>query len=52
MIIFFICITILILGYKFNSPFVEKQAGMDSTDDTPQKRLSEGVDYVAIHPVR
>lgn len=52
MIIFFICLTILILGYKFYSPFVEKQAGMDTTVDTPQKRFSEGVDYVAIHPVR
>ncbi len=48
MIIFFICLTILILGYKFYSPFVEKQAGLDSTIDTPQKRFSEGVDYVAI----
>ncbi|MBQ4833813.1 carbon starvation protein A [Pseudoalteromonas sp. MMG010] len=52
MIIFFICITILILGYKFYSPFVEKQAGMDATAKTPQTRFSEGVDYVAIHPVR
>lgn len=52
MIIFFICLTILILGYKFYSPFVAKQAGLDSTVDTPQKRFSEGVDYVAIHPVR
>ena len=43
MIIFFICLTILILGYKFYSPFVEKQAGLDSTADTPQKRFSEGV---------
>ena len=52
MIIFFICLTILILGYKFYSPFVEKQAGLDSTVDTPQKRFSEGVDYVPVHPVR
>ncbi|MFY8325360.1 carbon starvation protein A [Pseudoalteromonas sp. ZZD1] len=52
MIIFFICLTILILGYKFYSPFVEKQAGMDSTVATPQTRFSEGVDYVPIHPVR
>lgn len=52
MIIFFICLTILILGYKFYSPFVEKQAGIDPNVDTPQKRYSEGVDYVAIHPVR
>jgi len=52
MLIFFICLTILILGYKFYSPFVEKQAGMDPTAITPQKRFSEGVDYVPIHPVR
>ena len=52
MIIFFICITILILGYKFYSPFVEKQAGIDPTVATPQSRFSEGVDYVPIHPVR
>lgn len=52
MIIFFICITILILGYKFYSPFVEKQAGIDPTVATPQTRFSEGVDYVPIHPVR
>jgi carbon starvation protein CstA len=52
MIIFFICITILFLGYKFYSPFVEKQAGIDPTIATPQSRFSEGVDYVPIHPVR
>jgi len=52
MLIFFICITILILGYKFYSPFVEKQAGIDPTVATPQSRFSEGVDYVPIHPVR
>jgi len=52
MTIFFICITILILGYKFYSPFVEKQAGIDSTIATPQSRFSDGVDYLPIHPVR
>ncbi|MEP4889499.1 MAG: carbon starvation CstA family protein [Aliiglaciecola sp.] len=52
MIIFFICITILILGYKFYSPFVEKQAGIDPNVATPQTRFSEGVDYVPVHPVR
>ncbi len=52
MTIFFICITILILGYKFYSPFVEKQAGIDSTIVTPQSRFSDGVDYLPIHPVR
>ncbi|NQZ28579.1 MAG: carbon starvation protein A [Colwellia sp.] len=52
MIIFFICITLLILGYKFYSPFVEKQAGIDPSVKTPQIRFEEGVDYVAIHPVK
>ena len=52
MLIFFICITLLVLGYKFYSPFVEKQAGIDSKASTPQARFSEGVDYVAISPTK
>lgn len=52
MLIFFISITVLILGYKLYSPFVEKQAGIDPTAVTPQERLHDGVDYVAISPVR
>ncbi len=52
MTVFFICIALLILGYKFYSPFIEKQAGIDPTAMTPQKRFDEGVDYVAIHPVK
>ena len=52
MLIFFISLTILILGYKFYSPFVEKQAGIDPSAITPQERLHDGVDYVAIHPVK
>ena len=52
MIIFFICIGLLFLGYKFYSPFVEKQAGIDPSASTPQERFSEGVDYVPISPVK
>jgi len=52
MIIFFICITLLILGYKFYSPFVEKQAGIDPSLKTPQVRFDDGVDFVPIHPVK
>ena len=52
MIIFFICITLLILGYKFYSPFIEKQSGIDPTLKTPQVRFNDGIDYVAIHPVK
>ena len=52
MLIFFISIAILLLGYKLYSPFVEKQAGIDPNTVTPQARLQDGVDYVAIHPVK
>ncbi len=52
MLIFFISLTLLILGYKFYSPFVEKQAGIDPTAITPQERLNDGVDYVPISPAR
>ena len=52
MLIFFICLTVLFLGYKFYSPFVEKQAQLDPNVKTPQQRLAEGVDYVPIHPVK
>jgi carbon starvation protein CstA len=52
MLIFFISIAILLLGYKLYSPFVEKQAAIDPGAVTPQERLHDGVDYVAIHPVK
>ncbi len=52
MLIFFASLAILILGYKFYSPFVEKQAGIDSNAITPQQRLHDGVDYVAISPIK
>lgn len=52
MLIFFISITILLLGYKFYSPFVEKQAGIDPNVKTPQARFDDGVDYVKVNPVR
>ena len=52
MLIFFASLAILLLGYRFYSPFVEKQAGIDPTAATPQQRLHDGVDYVAISPAR
>ncbi|WP_337881562.1 carbon starvation CstA family protein [Rheinheimera sp.] len=52
MLIFFLCLAILVLGYRFYSPFVEKQAGIDPSAATPQQRFSEGVDYVALSPTR
>lgn len=52
MLIFLLCIGILLLGYKFYSPFVEKQAGIDPKAVTPANRLNDGVDYVPLHPVK
>ncbi len=52
MLIFFVSLTILILGYRFYSRFVEKQAGIDPAAITPQERLYDGVDYVPLHPVK
>lgn len=52
MLIFFASLAVLMLGYKFYSPFVEKQAGIDPDAITPQQRLHDGVDYVAISPVK
>lgn len=52
MLIFFACIAILLVGYKFYSPFVEKQAGIDPNIKTPQERLNDGVDYVAVSPFK
>lgn len=52
MFIFLICIALLLLAYKFYSPFVEKQAGIDPSAQTPQQKFDDGVDYVAVSPVR
>lgn len=52
MLIFFASLAILILGYRFYSPFVEKQAGINPEAITPQERLYDGVDYVPLHPVK
>ena len=52
MIIFFISIGILLLGYKFYSPFIERQSGIDLNAKTPQVRFNDGVDYVKVNPVK
>lgn len=52
MLIFFICIVLLLLAYKFYSPFIERQAGIDSNAKTPQARFQDGVDYVEVHPAK
>lgn len=52
MIIFFVCIGLILLGYKLYSPFVEKQAGIDPNATTPSERLKDGVDYVPLNPVK
>lgn len=52
MALFLICVALLIASYWFYSPFVEKQAGINSCAQTPQQRFNDGIDYVAIHPVK
>lgn len=52
MIVFFICIALLLLAYKYYSPFVERQAGIDPQAQTPAHKFEDGVDYVPIHPVK
>jgi len=52
MLLFFASLAILLLGYRFYSPFVEKQAGIDPQAVTPQERLYDGVDYVPVSPAR
>lgn len=52
MLIFFICIALLVLAYKFYSPFVERQAGIDPKALTPQAKFEDGVDYVPVHPAK
>ncbi|MBV7317195.1 carbon starvation protein A [Shewanella sp. NIFS-20-20] len=52
MLIFFSCLALLVLAYKFYSPFVERQAGMDFNAKTPQTRFNDGVDYVEVHPIK
>lgn len=52
MILFIICILVLILAYKFYTPFVEKQACIDSNAVTPVTRFEDGVDYVKVSPIK
>ncbi len=42
----------LAFAYKFYSPFVEKQAGIDSQNLTPVKKFEDGVDYVEVSPTK
>ncbi len=46
MITFFICLTILLLGYVFYSKYLEKMMEVDPNRPTPATTLIDGVDYV------
>lgn len=52
MLIFLLCLGVLLLGYRYYSPFVERQAGIDPARETPARRLHDGVDYVPLHPLK
>jgi carbon starvation protein CstA len=46
MITFFVCILVLILGYRFYSKFIERIEKIDPDQQTPAYKLNDGVDYV------
>ena len=48
MLILIICLALLVLAYKYYSPFVAKQACIDSNLETPVTRFEDGVDYVEV----
>ncbi len=52
MLLFLTCLALLALAYKFYSPFVEKQAGIDHNKLTPVKQFEDGVDYVEVNPIK
>lgn len=52
MTLFFLCLILLATAYKFYSPFIAKQAGIDPGALTPSHRFEDGVDYVKVHPLK
>lgn len=52
MFLFILSIIALILAYKYYSPFVEKQACIDESIETPLNRFEDGVDYVPVTPTK
>lgn len=52
MLVFFLCLGLLLLGYWLYSPFVHKQAQIDPLAITPQQRFNDGVDYMALSPMK
>jgi len=48
-LLFFVGIMILFLGYKFYSPFVLKQFNLDENMQTPAHAKNDGVDFIPIN---
>ncbi len=46
MITFFVCLSVLLLGYSFYSKFVERIARIDPNRQTPAYSMNDGVDYL------
>lgn len=52
MITFIVCLCLLILGYFTYGRFVERFFGASPQNETPVKRLADGVDYQELKPWR
>ena len=45
---FLICATVLITSYFIYGKFIERIVGVDENNETPAKRLGDGVDYIPL----
>lgn len=52
MITFIVCLCLLVLGYFTYGKFVERFFGASPQNETPVKRLADGVDYQELKPWR
>ncbi|MCU0848571.1 MAG: carbon starvation protein A [Spirochaetes bacterium] len=51
LIVLFISVAVLILGYFFYGRFIEKNFDVDGTHVTPSVEINDGVDYVPTHKI-
>ena len=45
---FLICAAVLITSYFIYGKFIERIVGVDENNETPAKRLGDGVDYIPL----
>jgi len=52
MTVFLLCLCLLLLGYLFYGPFVDRIIGSDNSRLTPAVTMADGADYVKMHPAK